>query len=64
MRTNIEINDDLMKSAFNISGLRTKKAVIEEGLKLLVSLGNQARVKEYRGKLQWHGSLNKMRTDK
>ena len=64
MRTNVVIDDDLMKSALKQSGLKTKRAVIEEGLRLLVELGRQSKVKTFRGKLKWSGNLDEMRTDK
>lgn len=64
MRTNVVIDDDLMRSAQKASGLKTKKETIEEGLKLLVQLRRQTAVKDLRGKLQWHGNLDEMRTDK
>jgi Arc/MetJ family transcription regulator len=38
MRTNIDIDDELMRKAIAATGLRTKKAAVEEGLKLLVRL--------------------------
>jgi Arc/MetJ family transcription regulator len=64
MRTNVVINDDLMESALKVSGLRTKKDAIEEGLKLLVQLKSQKEIKRFRGKLKWSGNLNQMRLDK
>ena len=64
MRTNVVIDDQLMKDALELSGLRTKKAAIEAGLKLLVEFSRQTRVKKFRGKLKWQGDLDKMRTDK
>jgi len=64
MRTNVVIDDDLMKSAVKLSGLKTKKDAIEEGLKLLVQRSRQAKIKAFRGKLKWHGSLDEMRKDK
>ncbi len=64
MRTNVVIDDDLMRSAIKLSGLKTKKDTIEEGLKLLVQLRGQAKIRALRGKLKWHGDLDKMRTDK
>lgn len=63
MRTNVVIDDELMESALRLSGLRTKREVIETGLKLVVRFSRQARIKEYRGKLKWTGSLDKMRSD-
>ncbi|MHB8792789.1 MAG: type II toxin-antitoxin system VapB family antitoxin [Thermoleophilia bacterium] len=64
MRTNVVIDDDLMKSALKQSGLKTKRAVIEEGLRLLVELGRQSNVRAFRGKLKWSGNLDEMRSDK
>jgi len=64
MRTNVVIDDNLMDSALKVSGLRTKKDAIEEGLKLLVQINSQAKIKELRGKLNWTGNLEKMRLDK
>lgn len=64
MRTNVVIDDELMKSALKQSGLKTKRAVIEEGLRLLVELGRQSQVKAFRGKLKWSGNLDEMRADK
>ena len=64
MRTNVVIDDQLMKSALKLSGLRTKKDAIEAGLRLLVQFSQQAKAKDFRGKLKWIGDLDKMRTDK
>jgi len=64
MRTNVVIDDQLMKSALKISGLRTKKDAIEAGLRLLVKFKRQAKIKNFRGKLKWAGDLDKMRMDR
>jgi len=64
VRTNVVIDDDLMESALKVSGVRTKKDVIEEGLKLLVKVKNQERIKGLRGKLNWTGNLDEMRLDR
>jgi len=64
MRTNVVLDDDLVRSALSLSGFKTKKKAIEEGLKLLIQLNRQKRVKSFRGKLRWAGNLNKVRTDK
>ena len=61
MRTNIVINDKLMNLALKSTGLKTKKEVVEEGLKILISIRKQAELKSLRGKLQWEGNLEKMR---
>ena len=64
MRTNIVIDDTLMSEALKLSGYKTKKETVEEGLKLLIAQRTQARVRKYRGKLRWEGDLDKMRADK
>jgi len=64
MRTNIVINDELMNEALKLTDYKTKKAVVEEGLKLLVRLKKQERLKSLRGKLKWDADLEQMRLDK
>lgn len=63
MRTTIELDENLMEEAMKASGSSTKKATVEEGLRLIVRLKKQERIKEYKGKLKWEGNLAKMRTD-
>jgi Arc/MetJ family transcription regulator len=63
MRTNVVIDDKLMRDAMKTSGLQTKKDAIEEGLKLLVSLNRQKSIRNLRGKLKWTGDLETMRID-
>lgn len=64
MRTNVVLDDDLVRTAMKLSGFETKKKAIEEGLKLLIQLNRQSQIKKYRGKLHWTGDLDEMRTDK
>jgi len=63
MRTNIVIDDKLMNLALKSTGLKTKKEVVEEGLKMLISIRKQAKLKSLRGKLKWEGDIEKMRAD-
>ena len=63
MRTNIVIDDNLMAEAIELSQLKTKKAVVETGLRLLIQIKKQERIKILRGKLKWDGDLDKMRLD-
>jgi Arc/MetJ family transcription regulator len=64
MRTNIEIDDKLMAQAIKLTGLPTKRAVVEEGLRLLVRVRKQAQaLKALRG-LGWEGDLDEMRQDR
>ncbi len=64
MRTNVVLDDELMRSALKASGFKTKKRAIEEGLKLLIDVHHQKKIRAYRGKLKWSGNLDKMRRDK
>lgn len=64
MRTNIVIDDKLMADALRLTGLKTKREAVELGLRTLLRLRQQEEIKKLRGKLQWQGDLNAMRTDK
>ena len=64
MRTNVEINDSLMAEALKVGGFKTKKAAIEEGLRLLIQTRTQGQLRRLRGKLRWEGSLDEMRRDR
>jgi len=64
VRTNIEIDDKLLKDALRYTGAKTKREAVELGLLKLVQLGKQIEVRKMRGKLQWEGDLEAMRTDK
>lgn len=63
MRTNIEIDEALLAEAMKVAGLKTKKATVEEGLKLILQLNQQQKIRELKGKLKWEGNLEKMRLD-
>lgn len=63
MRTNIVIDDALMKAATTTRPGATKRAIVEEGLRLVAGLGRQQRVRRLRGKLKWTGDLEAMRAD-
>jgi Arc/MetJ family transcription regulator len=61
MRTNIVIDNSLMRQAMKATGLSTKKAVVEEGLRLLIKVKGQEGIRRLRGKVPWEGDLNVMR---
>lgn len=63
MRTNIVIDDSLMNETLRATGLKTKREVVELGLKTLLRLQQQAEIRRFRGKLDWQGDLDAMRTD-
>jgi Arc/MetJ family transcription regulator len=64
MRTNIVIDDTLMNLALKTTGLKTKKEVVEEALKILLKVKKQSQLKSLRGKLNWEGDIDNMRTNK
>jgi len=61
MRTNIILNETLVKRALSLTGLKTKKAVVEEALHILIRLREQEEIRSLRGKLPWEGDLNELR---
>lgn len=63
MRTNIDIDDDLLAAAQAAAGTSTKKETVELGLKALARLGKQSEIRRLRGQLRWDGDLAAMRRD-
>lgn len=61
MRTNIEIDDELIHRAMRSSGAPTKKAAVEAGLQLLVKTHSQTGIRKLRGKVHWEGDLRESR---
>jgi Arc/MetJ family transcription regulator len=61
MRTNIDIDDQLMTETMRTSGRDTKKATVEAALKLLVETRSQEAIRRLRGKVKWDGDLNQSR---
>ena len=64
MRTNIVIDDKLMEDALRATGLKTKREAVELGLLTLLRLQKQQTIRRFKGKLNWQGDLNAMRSDK
>ncbi len=64
MRTNIVIDDELMKDALRTTGVKTKREAVELGLRTLIQLGKQAQARRLRGKIRWEGDLDAMRADR
>jgi len=61
MRTNIDIDDRLMREALRSSGARTKRAVVEQALRLLIQTKGQSSIRRLRGKVAWEGDLDASR---
>jgi Arc/MetJ family transcription regulator len=58
MRTNIEIDDKLMKQALRLTGHKTKRAVVEAGLQMLVRVKRQEEALKLPGKVHWEGNID------
>jgi Arc/MetJ family transcription regulator len=63
MRTNIVIDDDLMAEVLEVTGIKTKREAVEEGLKLLLRMSAKQEILKLRGKIHWEGDLDEMRRD-
>ena len=64
VRTNIDIDDRLMRQAMRSSGAPTKRAVVEEALRLLIQTKGQSSIRRLRGKVAWEGDLNASRLER
>ena len=63
MRTNIEIDDELMATAMKAGGFKTKREAVDEALRLLNQMQAQKEFRKLRGKINWIGDLDEMRRD-
>ena len=63
MRTNIVIDNELISQALKLTGIKTKRRVVEAGLELLVKMAKQQQIRGARGKFRWEGDLDAMRRD-
>jgi Arc/MetJ family transcription regulator len=63
VRTNIVIDGKLMRDTLRATGLKTKREAVELGLRTVLRLRKQAAIRRLRGKLDWQGDLNAMRSD-
>jgi len=61
MRTNIVLDDKLIERAQKLTGIKTKREVVHEALRLLILLNEQGEVRSLRGKLPWDGNLGDQR---
>jgi Arc/MetJ family transcription regulator len=61
MRTNIVLDENLIERAQKLTGIKTKREVVQEALRTLILLREQAEVRNLRGKLKWEGNLDEMR---
>jgi Arc/MetJ family transcription regulator len=61
MRTNIVIDDELMEEAKVVTGLKTKREVVEQALRTLIQVRRQRHILDLKGKIHWEGDLEEMR---
>lgn len=64
MFTSVDIDEELFRKAWRLSGIKTKKGLIEEALRTYVRLHEQAQVRSLRGKLAWKGDLDEVREER
>ena len=60
-RTNIVIDEKLVKAGLKATGLKTQRALVDYALRELLRRESQKDILELRGKVQWEGSLTAMR---
>jgi Arc/MetJ family transcription regulator len=63
VRTNIDIDEKLMRDVLRATGLKTKREAVEMGLRTLLCLNKQAQIRRLRGKLHWQGGLAATQTE-
>lgn len=59
MRCSIEINDTLLRKALKATGIGSTRAVVEEGLRLLLKVKGQGSIRHLRGKIVFDEVFNK-----
>jgi Arc/MetJ family transcription regulator len=63
MRTNIIIDDELMTDVLKLTGIKSKREAVELGLRTLLALKQQEKIKQFKGALKWEGDLEQMRSE-
>lgn len=63
MRTNIMIDDELMTDVLKLTGIKSKREAVEMGLRTLLALKQQEKIKQFKGTLKWEGDLDQMRNE-
>ncbi|HWR71889.1 MAG TPA: type II toxin-antitoxin system VapB family antitoxin [Nitrospirota bacterium] len=63
-RTNIDLDDKLVKEGLKVTHLRTKKELVNYALEELIKKARRKRILELKGKVQWEGDLRQMRASR
>ncbi len=61
MRTNIDLDDQLLEEARELSGIKTKKGIVEQALRVFIHIQRQAKIRELHGKVTWDGNLGQIK---
>ncbi|MEM1297033.1 MAG: type II toxin-antitoxin system VapB family antitoxin [Verrucomicrobiota bacterium] len=64
MRTNIVLDDEIVSRAQELTGISTKKGVIDLALRELVRRRETAKLLELEGAVDWEGDLSEMRSSR
>jgi Arc/MetJ family transcription regulator len=64
LRTNIDLDDDLIAKAMKVSGAKTKREAVHRGLEALIQHADQRKMLKFRGKVAWEGNLDELRRDR
>ena len=64
METTVTIDMDLLEKAMQVAGAQTQRQLVENALRLIIMQNRQDEARKYRGKLQWEGNLDELRTTK
>ncbi len=60
-RTNVVLDDELVSDCMEVTGIKTKKLLIDFALKELLRKNNQKKILALKGKINWDGDLEEMR---
>ncbi len=60
-RTNIELDENILKEAMELTKMKTKKDVVNFAISELVKKLKRKKILELEGKVQWEGNLDEMR---
>jgi len=60
-RTNIVLDEKLLEDAMKVTGLKTRRAVVDYALRELLRRESQKRILKLKGTIHWEGNLSSMR---
>jgi len=63
-RTNVVLDDNLVEDCIKITGIKTRKALIDHALRELLRHENQMKILDLKGNINWEGNLDELRQDR